>query len=100
MLSLDEILYNGHAAVAVLIEQREREADLQIQVLGVDDFLKLGFEQLKTKLMQCELCQEFAYTFGASAVQLPEELLQNKHYSTTVTLTVNAGAYPGFPHIF
>lgn len=73
---------------------------MQIQVLGVDDFLKLGFEQLKTKLMQCELCQEFAYTFGASAVQLPEELLQNKHYSTTVTLMVNAGAYPGFPQIF
>ena len=100
MLSLDEILYNGHAVVAVFIEQREREANLQIQVLGVDDFLKLGFEQLKTKLMQCELCQEFAYAFGASAVQLPEELLQNKHYSTTVTLMVNAGAYPGFPQIF
>ena len=66
MFSLDEILYNGHAAVAVFIEQRERErgANLQIQVLGVDDFLKLGFEQLKTKLMQCELCQEFAYTLA------------------------------------
>ena len=73
---------------------------MQIQVLGVDDFLKLGLEQLKIKVMQCELCQEFAYTFGASAVQLPEELLQNNHYSTTITLMVNAGAYPGFPQIF
>ena len=73
---------------------------MQIQVLGVDYFLKMGLQMFQTKVMQCEVCQEFVYTFGASALQLPEELSQNSHYSTTVTNMVNAGAYPGSPKSF
>ena len=60
-------------------------------------FLKMGLQMFQTKVMQCEVCQRFVYTFGASALQLPEELSQNSHYSTTVTNMVNAGAYPGSP---
>ena len=65
---------------------------MQIQVLDVDYFLKMGLQMFETKVTQCEICQEFVHTFGASALQLPEELSQNRHYSTTATNMVNAGA--------
>ena len=59
----------------------------------------MGLAKLKSQVMQCDISPEFHYTFGASLVQLPEDVSQNRHYSTTITHMVNAGAYPGYPRI-